>query len=171
MGPLTRLTSGNNFFEDFEVGQVMRHARGKTVTNLENVNITNMVMNTAQGHFNEDLASRLGGFSKEAKTEPRSSNVISYGGVNFSIVLGLASQDTVENALAETGLDKISLKHPVLHGDTIYAYSKVLEKRDSDQEDAGIIVFQHWGLNQDDKIIAELQRTALIKRRSHWGDK
>lgn len=171
MGPLTRLTSGDNFFEDFEVGQVIRHARGKTVTNLENVNFTNMVMNTAQGHFNEDLAARMGSFNKSSESDSRTSNVISYGGVNFSIVLGLASQDTVENALAETGLDKISLKFPIFHGDTIYAYSKVLEKRDSDQEDAGIIVFQHWGLNQDDKIIAELQRSALIKRRSHWGDK
>ena len=159
-GPLTKLTSGDNFFEDFEIGQTIRHARGKTVTNLENVNITNMVMNTAQGHFNEDMMSKtpLG-------------TVISYGGVNFSMVLGLASQDTVENALAEIGLDRISLKHPVVHGDTIYAVSRVLEKRDSDREDAGIIVFQHWGLNQDDKLIAQLQRTALIKRRSHWGDR
>jgi len=168
MGPLTRLTSGNNFFEDFEAGEVIRHARGKTVTNLENVNITNMVLNTAQGHFNEDLAARMGGFNKSAKSQARTSNVISYGGVNFSIVLGLASQDTVENALAEIGLDKITLKYPVFHGDTIYAYSKVIEKRDSDRDDAGVVVFQHWGLNQDDKIIAELQRTAVIKRRSHW---
>ena len=171
MGPLTKLTSGDNFFEDFKVGQTIRHARGKTVTNLENVNFTNMVMNTAQGHFNEDLASRMGGFNKSADSEARASNVISYGGVNFSIVLGLASQDTVENAIAETGLDKISLKFPIFHGDTIYAYSKVLEKRDGDRDDAGIILFQHWGLNQNDKLIAELQRTALIKRRSHWESK
>ena len=170
-GPLTQLTSGDNFFEDFEVGQTIRHSRGKTITALENVNITNMVMNTAQGHFNEDIAKRFGGFNKNVDDSGRSSHVISYGGVNFSVVLGLASQDTVENALAEIGLDKISLKFPVLHGDTIYAYSRVLEKRDSDQEDAGIIVFQHWGLNQDDKIVAELQRTALIKRRSHWESK
>ena len=160
MGPLTKLTSGDNFFEDFDVGQTIRHARGKTVTNLENVNFTNMVMNTAQGHFNEDMMSKtpLG-------------TVISYGGVNFSIVLGLSSQDTVENALAEIGLDQIKLKHPVVHGDTIYTYSRVLEKRDAEREDAGIIVFQHWGLNQNDKLVAELQRTALIKRRSHWEEK
>ena len=160
MGALTNLTSGDNFFEDFEVGQTIRHFRGKTVTNLENVNFTNMVMNTAQGHFNEHMMSStpLG-------------TVISYGGVNFSIVLGLSSQDTVENAIAEIGLDKIKLKSPVIHGDTIYAYSRVLEKRDSDREDAGIVVFQHWGVNQKDQLIAELQRSALIKRRSHWAEK
>lgn len=156
----SELTSSDNYFEDFEVGQTIRHFRGKTVTNLENVNITNMVMNTAQGHFNEDMMSKT----------PLGS-VISYGGVNFSIVLGLSSQDTVENALAETGLDKIKLSTPVVHGDTIYAYSRVLAKSDSEREDAGVVTFQHWGLNQNDKLVAELQRTALIKKRSHWGDK
>ena len=160
MGKLSRLTSPDTYFEDFEVGQTIRHARGKTVTNLENVNITNMVMNTASGHFDEAMMSR----------SPYK-RIISYGGVNFSIVLGLASQDTVENALSELGLDNIKLKNPVFHGDTIYAYSRVLEKRDSDRDDAGIIVFQHWGINQDDKFIAEVQRTAMIKRKSHWADK
>ena len=38
------LTGTNNYFEDFEVGQTIRHARGKTMTELENVNITNSVM-------------------------------------------------------------------------------------------------------------------------------
>ncbi len=154
---LASLTSHDNYFEDFEVGQTIRHARGKTVTELENVNITNMVMNTAQGHFNLDLMQKtpLG-------------KILSYGGVNFSIVLGLATQDTVENALAETGLDKIRLRTMVFHGDTLYAYSRVLEKRDGDREDAGIVVFKHWGVNQDRKLVAEMERTALIKKRSHW---
>ncbi|KCZ57395.1 hypothetical protein HY29_01310 [Hyphomonas beringensis] len=171
MGPLARLTSGDNYFEHFEVGQTIRHSRGKTITNLENVNITNMVMNTAHGHFNEDFMARYGKSTRKSAPGKRDSDVISYGGVNFSIVLGLSSQDTIENALAETGLDKISLKHPVFHGDTIYAYSRVLEKRASDRADAGIIVFQHWGVNQNDQIVAELQRTALIKRHSHWGNR
>lgn len=157
MNKLASLTSHDNYFEDFEVGQTIRHARGKTVTELENVNITNMVMNTAQGHFNLDLM-RKGALGK----------ILSYGGVNFSLVLGLASQDTVENALAEIGLDKIRLRTMVFHGDTLYAYSRVLEKRESDREDAGIVVFKHWGVNQNREPVAELERTALIKKRSHW---
>ena len=160
MGKLASLTSADNYFEDFEVGQVIRHARGKTMTQLENVNITNMVMNTAQGHFNEDQMSKtpLG-------------KILCYGGVNFSLVLGLASQDTVENALAELGLDNITLKAMVFHGDTLYAYSKVLEKRDSDQEDAGIVVFRHFGVNQNKELVAQVDRTALIKKKSHWLDR
>ena len=157
---LSNLTSSDTYFEDFEVGQTIRHSRGKTMTNLENVNFTNMVMNTASAHYDEHLCSKTP-FGK----------IVSYGGVNFSMVLGLASQDTVENALAELGLDNISLKTMVTHGDTLYAYSRVLEKSDSDREDAGIIKFQHWGINQRDELVAEVQRTALIKRKSHWGDK
>ena len=157
MGELASLTSPDNYYEDFDVGQVIRHARGKTITELENVNITNMVMNTAQGHFNDDQMSRspLG-------------KILCYGGVNFSLVLGLASQDTVENALAELALDNIQLKTMVFHGDTLYAYSKVLEKRESDREDAGIVVFKHFGVNQNKELVAEIERTALIKKKSHW---
>ncbi len=160
LGRISALTSGDNFFEDFEVGQTIRHIRGKDLTALENVAITNMVMNTAQGHFNSHFMA-----------DTPFKQILSYGGVNFSLVLGLASQDTIQNAIREVGLDNISLKHPVFHGDTLYAYSRVLEKKDSDQEDAGFITFRHWGVNQNDKIVCEVDRTALIKRRSHWSAK
>jgi itaconyl-CoA hydratase len=154
----SELTSPDNYFEDFEVGQVIRHARGKTIEPLENVSITNLVMNTAQGHFNEHAMS-----SSQFKRR------ISYGGVNFSVIMGLASQDTCENALAELGLDNIRLLTPVFHGDTLYAYSEVLSKEDGPQVDVGIIVFRHYGVNQDDKQVFEGDRRVLIKRRSHWG--
>lgn len=160
MDKLARLTSTDNYFEDFEVGQTIRHARGKTITALENVNITNMVMNTAQAHFNED---------QMQKTPV--GKILCYGGVTFSLVLGLASQDTIENALAEIGLDNIQLKNMVFHGDTLYAYSRVIEKMDSDRDDAGIVKFKHWGVNQNKELVAEIERTALIKRKSHWLDR
>ncbi len=160
MGDLAALTSSDNYFEDFPVGDAFRHARGKTVTPLENVMITDMVMNTAQGHFNAHLmeATPFGG-------------ILSYRGVNFSIVLGLSTQDCCENALAELGLDNIKLTAPVRHGDTLYAYSEVLALADADQPDAGIITFRHYGYNQRDKLVAQLDRIALIKRRSHWADR
>ena len=69
---------------------------------------------------------------------------------------GHPTQDTVENALAELGLDNIQLKTMVHHGDTLYAYSKVLEKKESDREDAGIVVFKHYGVNQNKQLVAEI---------------
>jgi acyl dehydratase len=157
---LSDLTGKTNYFEDFTVGQVIRHARGKTIEGLENVLITNLVMNTAQGHFNEHAM----------KTSPWKGR-LSYGGVNFSLVMGLAMQDTGENALAELGMDNIRLQNPVVHGDTLYAYSEVLSKEDADREDAGVVTFRHYGVNQDDKQVFQGDRRMLIKRRSHWGDK
>ena len=148
------LTGSNNYFEDFTPGLVIRHSRGKTVENLENVFITNMVMNTADGHFNEHLM----------KQSPFGTRIV-FGGVTASIVIGLAAQDTAENALRELSLTGLRLKHPVIHGDTLYAYSEVLDREDSDRADAGIVRFRHLGFNQDDKVVFEAERRVLIKRR------
>jgi len=158
---LSDLTGKSNYFEDFTIGQVIRHARGKTVEGLENVLITNLVMNTAQGHFNEHAM----------KNSPYGGR-LSYGGVNFSLCMGLAMQDTGENALAELGMDNIRLQNPVVHGDTLYAFSEVLAKEDApDRDDAGVVTFRHYGVNQHDKQVFQGDRRMLIKRRSHWAHK
>jgi len=156
----SELTGKTNYFEDFRPGEVIRHARGKTLEALENVLITNLVMNTAQGHFNEHAM-------RNSPTKGR----ISFGGVNFSLVMGLAMQDCGENALAELGMDNIRLTAPVVHGDTLYAYSEVLSVEPAEREDAGIVTFRHYGVNQDDALVFTGDRRMLIKRRSHWGDK
>ena len=159
---LASLTSADNYFEDFEVGALIRHARGKTVTEMDNVLITNMVMNTAEGHFNEHVM-------KQAAASGIFAQRVVFGGINLSMVLGLAAQDTAEQCLREIGLDKIRLSNPVFHGDTLYAYSEVLAKTDADREDAGIVRFRHYGINQDDKLCVEAERTVLLKRKSHWA--
>lgn len=133
------LTGSNNYFEDFTPGQVFRHARGKTMCEQDNVGITLMVLNTAEGHFNEDV------MQKNAMGRTGWDRRVQFGGVTIAMVIGLAMQDTGENALAELGLDKIRLKSPVFHGDTLYAYTEVLAKDDGDRADAGIVTFRHCG--------------------------
>ncbi len=157
---LATLTGKDNYFEDFVPGAVMRHARGKTVEAIENVILTNLVMNTAQAHFNE-----------HAMKNNRFGRRLTFGGVTLALIIGLAAQDTAENALAELALDKIRFSHPVFHGDTLYAFTEVLAVGPSDREDAGIVHFRHWGVNQDEKIVFEGERRVLIKRRSHWTDR
>lgn len=160
---LAELGGKENYFEDFEVGLVIRHARGKTVTEMDNVLITNMVMNTAEGHFNEHLMRMSGnGIFTER---------VVFGGINLAMVIGLAAQDTAEHALAELALDGIRLTHPVVHGDTLYAFSEVLGKEDGDREDAGIVSFRHFGINQDDRLCVQVDRRVQIKRRSHWAQR
>ncbi|MSP66652.1 MAG: MaoC family dehydratase [Alphaproteobacteria bacterium] len=153
-GPWQRLTGRDNYFEDFPLGRRLRHARGKTVTEMDNVLITNLVMNTAQSHFNED--------SQQATPSGRR---IVFGGVTIALVVGLATQDTGENALAELGLDQLSLPTPVFHGDTLYAESEVLDARVAERGDAGIVRFRHRGRNQTGAVVMEGIRTVLVKRR------
>lgn len=154
------LTGSGNYFEDFEPGAVMKHARGKTVEPLENVFITNLTMNTAAGHFDEHAM----------KSAPFGQRV-TFGGVTTALVIGMASQDTSENALAEISMTGLRLKSPVFHGDTLYAYTQVVSKQECDREDAGLVTFHHWGVNDRDVVVCECQRTVMIKRQSHWGAK
>ncbi len=153
------LTGNDNYFEDFEAGQVLRHARGKTMCEQDNVGITLMVLNTAEGHFNEDA------MQKNAMGRDGWNSRLQFGGVTISMIIGLAMQDTGENALRELGLDRIRLKHPVFHGDTLYAYTEVLGTEPAEQDDAGIVTFKHFGINQNDKVVFEGERRVLIKRR------
>jgi itaconyl-CoA hydratase len=163
-----KLTGRDNYFEDFDLGDVYEHARGKTVGEIDNVLITNLVLNTAQGHFNEHLmaAGPIG-------------HRITFGGVTAALVIGLAMQDTGEQAVAELGLDKIRFRTPVLHGDTLYAFSEVVEKRDFDARAAGRpdlaryipaevgeVLFRHWGVNERGQVVFEGERRVLLKRRS-----
>ena len=160
---ISSLTSRHNYFEDFRPSEVIKHARGKTIESLENVMFSNLVMNTSQGHFNEHYSAGL--------PYPFGQRVV-FGGITFALVVGLASQDTSENAIAELSVEKISFKAPVHHGDTIYAYTEVIEVGDApEREDGGIVRFRHWGVNERDQIVCEAERTVLVKRRSHWGDR
>lgn len=156
------LTGSNNYFEDFQVGQVLKHARGKTMCEQDNVGITLQVLNTAEGHFNEDI------MQKNAMGRSGWNTRLQFGGVTIAMVIGLAMQDTGENALRELALDKIRLKSPVFHGDTLYAYTEVLRKEDSDRGDAGVVTFKHYGVNQKDEVVFEGERLVLIKRKSHF---
>ena len=54
-----------------------------------------------------------------------------FGLVTASLVIGLTTQDCAENAVAELGMDGLRFRAPVFHGDTLYAYSEVIGKRDS----------------------------------------
>ena len=154
------LTRAEGYFEDFEVGQRIRHARGATVGEVENGFISKQVMNTAQAHWNEHYLT--GG--------PLGSGRVVFGLVTASVVFGLSSQDTAEHALAELGCTGLRFRAPVHHGDTLYAYTQVVSTTAAaDRDDAGVVGFRHWGLTHDGRVVFEGVRTVLVKRRSHWG--
>jgi acyl dehydratase len=149
------------WFEDFTPGERMRHARGSTVGEVENQLLTKLVLNTAQAHFNEHV------MSGSALGDGR----LVFGLITGSIVIGLATEDTAEHAVAEIGLDRMRFTTPVHHGDTLYAFTEVVAKNDTDRDDAGLVRFKHWGANQEGTVVFETERTVLVKRRSHWGNR
>lgn len=157
---VSALTGHANWFEDFDVGQRMRHARGATVDEVENNLLSKLVMNTAQAHWNEHFL----------PPNPLGTGRLVFGLVTGSLVFGLASQDVAENALAELGCTKLRFHSPVHHGDTIYALTEVLEKSESSQADAGIVRFKHWGITHEDRVVFEGERSVLVKRRDAWSD-
>ncbi|HLL85485.1 MAG TPA: hypothetical protein VK420_22630, partial [Longimicrobium sp.] len=80
---------------------------------------------------------------------------------------GLASGETTENALAELSMDNGRHTHPVFAGDTLFAESVVTGKRESDRPDAGVVSFKLLGRNQEGRVVLEIDREVLIKKRSH----
>jgi itaconyl-CoA hydratase len=159
---VSSLTGDGNWFEDFTVGQRIRHARGATVGEVENNYLTKMVMNTAQSHWNEHVMAG----------SPFGDGRLVFGLITGSIVIGLASQDTSENALAEQGVSNLRFLGPVHQGDTLYAYSEVLAKEDlPGQPGEGVVRFKHWGATQDERIVFEGERTVVVKRRTAWASR
>ncbi|GBD02873.1 Mesaconyl-CoA hydratase [bacterium HR19] len=153
----SNITGKSNFFEDFEVGDVIEHSRGRTVTEMDNVMFTLLTMNTASIHFNEDMMKKGKGLFPER---------VVYGGLVTSIVVGLTSEDISENAICDIGYYNARHINPVFHGDTLYARSEVIEKRDSDRPDAGIVKFKIIGINQKGETVVEIEREVLLRRRN-----
>lgn len=149
-------TGKSNYFEDFNPGDVIVHHRGRTITEMDNVLFTLLTMNTASIHFNEDMMKKGKGIFPER---------VVYGGIVSSVVIGLTSEDISENAIADIGYYNAMHKNPVFHGDTLYAESHVLEKRDSDRPDAGIVKFKIIGRNQKNEVVVEIEREVLIRKR------
>lgn len=151
-----------SYFEDFFVGRRMRHARGATIGEVEGALLAKMVMNTAQAHWNEHYLSG----------SPLGSGRVVFGLLTASVTIGLTSEDTASQALAEVSMDKLRFRAPVHHGDSISAFSEVLAAEPADgRDDAGLVTFRHFGVNQEGVVVFEGERTVMVKRRSHWADR
>lgn len=144
------------YFEELEIGQRFRHALGRTVTEMDNVLFSALTMNTQPLHLNEDFA---------GKTE--FGQRIVNGIFILGLVVGLSVPELTEGTIVATvGYDRVVNPHPVFHGDTIYAETEILEKRDSkSRPEVGIVRLKHTGRKPDGTIVIELERTAMFMRR------
>jgi acyl dehydratase len=141
------------FAEDFVEGARFRHARTRTITDLDLNGLTLMVMNTASGHFSDH----------EMADTPFGER-INFGGLTLSLTIGLALQDTTGQAVREIGLDDIAFAVPVKHGDTIGAATEVLAVEP--QGDEADVTFRHLGINQRGEIVCRATRTVRVRTRA-----
>ena len=85
----------------------------------------------------------------------------------LGLVVGLSVGDTtLGTTLGNLGFDKTTFPHPVFIGDTIRAYSEVVDRRISrTKPDRGIVTFEHRGMNQRGELVCACQRGAMMMRR------
>jgi itaconyl-CoA hydratase len=145
------------FFEDFEVGATYRHEPGRTLSEADNTWFTLLTMNTHPIHFDAEYAKRSE-FGKPL--------VVST--LTLAVLVGLSVADTSRNAVANLGWKEIKLPKPVFAGDTLYAESTVLAKRESrSRPDQGIVTLRTLGRNQHREVVCEFERSFLVMKRGH----
>ncbi len=143
------------FYEDFEIGDVYRSRLGRTITETDNIWFTCLTLNTNQVHFNNVFAegSMLG--------KPLVNSAFT-----LALVTGLTVPDTSENAAANLAWTDINLPNPVFVGDTLWAESEILDKRESESRPSvGIVTMRSRGINQRREVVIEFKRTFMIYRR------
>jgi itaconyl-CoA hydratase len=151
-----RETSGL-YWEDFQPGDIFEHRPGRTVLDTDNVWFTLLTMNTQQVHFDATYA---------AETEWKKMLVDST--FTLALVTGMSVRTVSAKVVANLGWDKVKATHPVFPGDTLYAESKVLSKRESKSRPTqGLVTVETRGLNQDGVEVISFERTMLIYRRGH----
>src|SRR5690348_18291474 len=132
------------YFEEFEEGQVFEHAISRTVTEMDNVLFSTLTMNPQPIHLDEE-------FAKRTEFGQRLVNSLFTLGLVIGISVG---ETTLGTTVANLGMSDVRFPKPVFHGDTIRARSTVVGTRKSrSRSDAGIVEFEHVGLNQDRKSV------------------
>jgi 2-methylfumaryl-CoA hydratase len=118
-GNYDSVLSGSAFaFEDYEIGEQLDHVDGMTVEEAEHQIATRLYQNTAKVHFDA-----------VAQSASRHGKRLIYGGVAISIARALAFNG-LANAAEILAINAGRHINPLFAGDTVYAWSEVLDKAD-----------------------------------------
>jgi len=155
-GQRYRETFGRSY-EDFAVGDVYEHRPGRTITQADNTWFTLLTMNTHPLHFDEEYA-KATEFGRCLVASP----------LTVAILVGMSVSDVSQKAIANLGWREIRLPAPVFAGDTLYAESEVLDKRESkSRPDAGLVTVRTTGRKQDGTVVCTFERTILVAKQGH----
>ena len=120
-------TGGDAMWEDYEPGQRLLHPQGMTLEEAEHQMATRLYQNTARVHFNQ-----------HQQQSSRHGRRIVYGGHIISVAHAL-SFDGLENMLGMAAWNGGSHTNPTFAGDTLFAWTEVLERIDLGRPDVGAL--------------------------------
>jgi itaconyl-CoA hydratase len=144
------------FYEDFEPGTLIRHALGRTVSATDNTWFTLLTVNTNPIHFDAHYSAQTE-FGKPLMNST----------FTLALVTGLSVADISQYAV-NLGWDEVRMPAPVFEGDTIYAQTEILHKRESkSRPNMGLVEIKTTGFKQDGTIVMEFRRTIMVYKRGH----
>jgi itaconyl-CoA hydratase len=144
------------YYNDFMVGDVYKHWPGRTISAADNTWFTLLTMNQHPIHFDEEYAKQTE-FGRPLVNST----------LTLAVVVGMSVADVSQNAVANLGWTNIRLPAPVFNGDTLYAESTVLEKRESKSRPAqGIVSVATRAWKQDGTTVMTFKRSMLIPKKA-----
>ena len=145
---------GRNY-EEFDVGAVYKHWPGRTITEHDNTWFALLTMNQHPLFIDHHYAAQ-----QPLARCPVIDTLI------FSLVVGMSVSDTSGKTIANLGYESVVFERPLFPGDSLYAESEVLEKRESaSKPDRGIVAIETRGFNQNRERIVVLRRRFLAPKR------
>jgi acyl dehydratase len=143
------------YYEELEVGKVYRHWPGRTVSEYDNTLFALISMNHNPLFLDGEYARKL-----PAGRRPVIDTLV------FSLTVGMSVADTTGKAIANLGYESVIFERPLFPGDSLYAESEVLDKRESaGKPDRGIVAIETRAYNQRQERILVLRRKYLAPKR------
>ena len=142
------------FFEDFRVGQALRHATPRSVTEADQALYTALTGSRFALHSSDDFARALG-----LPRAPLDDMLV------FHLVFGRTVADISRNAVANLGYANCVFGVPVYPGDTLTAHSRVLGLRETANGKTGVVWVRSTGVNQRGETVLDYVRWVMVHKR------
>jgi 2-methylfumaryl-CoA hydratase len=150
----TPKTSTGNFFEDFRLGQEIRHATPRTVTQGD-VALYTGLFGARFPVPNSDPFARSIGYPRAPVDDL----------LVFHIVFGKSVPDVSLNAVANLGYAEARFLAPVLPGDTLTASSTVIGLKENSSRETGVVYVRTVGVNQHRETVLDYVRWVMVNKR------
>lgn len=145
------------YYEDFVVGEEIKHSLSKTIFECDNDFFSLLTMNHHPVHTNIDYAEK----NQHGK-------ILVVGTLVFSLAVGITVPDISGKAIANLGYEDIKHLNPTFINDTIYVRTKILSKRESkSKSDRGIIYVESIAYNQNGVDVLSFRRNVLVKKKEN----